>query len=307
MQQMEQEHPNLIDLLVSVLRSGTPLVYVAMAGMLAQRSGIWHLGLEGLMIIGACASVIGTITTGSLLGGIGIAVTACVLASILFWFVIEKMQANQIICGLGLTGLGLSGTELAVQTLYGNTGSVRSDVGLPKLGAEFGPFGTLSILALFLPFIVLALWLLLRRTRFGLKLAACGEYPFAARSIGVDPSSMRLIALALGGVLCALAGADLALGSLQLFSVGMTAGRGFMGFAAAIFGAGHPLGVAGAAFFFSAIESLGIRAQLLFGDAIPRPFILMLPYLATIFGVWISGRLRGGARSMLGTAELRDR
>jgi simple sugar transport system permease protein len=296
----------VIEFLVSVLRSGTPLVYVAMAGMLAQRSGIWHLGLEGLMIIGACGSVLGTIATGSLAGGMAIAALACVLGSVLLWFLIEKLRANPIIAGLGVTGLGLGGTDLAVQAVYDSEGAVHSDIGLPRLGPEFGPYATLTVLALIMPFIVVALWVLLRRTRFGLQLAASGEHPFAARSVGVDPSRMRLIALAMGGVLCALAGTDLAMGSLQIFSVNMTAGRGFMGFAAVIFGAGHPFGVAGAALFFAIVESLGIKAQLVFGDAIPRAFVLMLPYFATILGVWVSGRLRGGTRSLLGTTELRD-
>ena len=296
----------MIEFLVSVLRSGTPLVYVAMAGMIAQRAGIWHLGLEGLMITGACAAVLGTVATGSLLAGIALAILACVLGSVILWALIEKLRANPIIAGLGITGLGLGGTDLAVQAVYDSEAAVRADVGLPRLGPEFGPYATLTVLALAMPFLVFGMWVLLRRTRFGLKLAASGEHPFAARSVGIDPPRTRLAALAIGGVLCALGGTDLALGSLQIFSVGMTAGRGFMGFAAVIFGANQPIGVALAALFFSIVENLGIKAQLMFGDAIPRPFVLMLPYLATVLGVWISGRLRGGTQSLLGTTELRD-
>lgn len=296
----------MIEFLVSVLRSGTPLVYVAMAGMLAQRSGIWHLGLEGLMIVGACASVLGTIATGSLAGGLGIAILACILGSILLWVLIEKFRANPIIAGLGITGLGLGGTDLAVQAVYDTEAAVHSDIGLPRLGPEYGSLATLTMLAILMPFVVCALWALLRRTRFGLQIGASGEHPFAARSVGVNPTRMRLIALSLGGVLCALGGTDLAMGSLQIFSINMTAGRGFMGFAAVIFGASHPFGVAAAALFFSIVENLGIKAQLVFGDAIPRHFVLMLPYFATILGVWISGRLRGGTQSQLGTTELRD-
>jgi simple sugar transport system permease protein len=296
----------MIEFLVSVLRSGSPLVYVAMAGMVAQRAGIWHLGLEGLMITGACASVLGTIATGSLAGGMAIAVIACMLGSALLWALIEKLRANPIIAGLGITGLGLGGTDLAVQAVYDSEASVHALIGQPRLGQEAGPFATLTMLAILMPFIVFGLWLLLRRTRFGLQLAAAGEHPFAARSVGVNPSRMRLIALLLGGALCALAGTDLAMGGLQIFAIGMTAGRGFMGFAAVIFGASHPIGVALAALFFSVVENLGIKAQLVFGDAIPRNFVLMLPYLATILGVWISGRLRGGTQSLLGTTELRD-
>jgi general nucleoside transport system permease protein len=292
--------------LVETLRYGTPLVYVTMAGFLAQRAGVWNLGLEGLMIIGCCASVLGVVQTGSILAGLAIAIVLCVLASVLLWFVIEKLRANPIIAGLGLTGLGLGGTDLAVQAIYGSQASVNAPFGLPRLGPAFGLFGVLSVLVVLMPLFVFGLWILLRRTRFGLQLSATGEHPFAARSVGVNPARMRLIALSLGGVLCALGGAELALGSLQIFAYGMTAGRGFMAFSAVIFGAGHPLGSVAAAFFFSMVGALGIRAQLLFGDEIPHDLLLTLPYVATVIGVWISGRLRGGAKAAATFAELRD-
>ena len=293
------------EMIVAVLRSATPLIYVTLAGVLAQRAGVWNLGLEGLMITGACAAVIGLVTTGSLTLAMLIAVALCVAMSVLLWFVIEKLKANPIIAGLGLTGLGLGGTDLAVQSIYSSQAAISAPSGLPRLGAGFGAYGVLSILVLVMPVFVLGLWVLLRRTRFGLRLAACGEHPFAARSVGADPSRMRLVALMLGGVLCALGGAEQALGTLQVFAYNMTAGRGFMGFAAVIFGGGHPLGATAAALFFSIVGAIGIHAQLVFGDRIPHDLLLALPYLATIAGVWISGSLRGGARAT-GAMELRD-
>ncbi len=295
------------DLLVAILRSATPLVYVTMAGVIAQRAGIWHLGLEGVMIIGAAATVIGIVLTGSLGLALLAAVILSVLASVLLWFTIEKLKANPIIAGLGLTGLGIGGTSLASQSIFGSQASVTAPFGLPRLGEAFGPFASLSILVAAMPFVVFGMWVLLRRTRFGLQLAASGEHPFAARSAGVDPSRMRLFALAFGGVLAAAGGAELATGSLQIFAQNMTAGRGFMAFAAVVFGASHPIGSAFAAIFFSVVGALGIRAQLVFGDAVPHDLLLALPYLATVFGVWLSGRLRGGlAAAPASFGELRD-
>jgi simple sugar transport system permease protein len=294
------------EFIVATLRYGTPLVYVTLAGVLASRAGIWHLGLEGLMIIGACAAVLGIVQFGSVGVGLLLAIVFCVLGSVLLWFVVEKLRANPIIAGLGLTGLGLGGTDLAVQAIYGSQAAVNAPFGLPRLGPAFGPYGVLSVLVVLMPVIVIGLWVLLRRTRFGLQLSASGEHPFAARSVGVKPSRMRLIALVLGGVLCALGGAELALGSLQIFAYGMTAGRGFMGFSAVIFGAAHPIGSSLAALFFSIVGAMGIRAQMLFGDKIPHDLLLALPYLATIVGVWISGRLRGGAKAAATFGELRD-
>lgn len=294
------------DIIIAILRSGTPLIYVTLAGVIAQRAGVWNLGLEGLMIIGACATILGIMVTNSFTLAILIACIACVLASVLLWFVIEKLKANPIIAGLGLTGLGVGGTALAVEAIFGSQATVSAPFGVPKLGPAFGSYGVLSIFVVAMPFVVSGMWLLLRRTRFGLQLAACGEHPFAARSVGVNPARMRLVALAIGGVLCAIGGAELAGGSLQFFAQGMTAGRGFMAFAAVIFGAAHPVGATFAALFFAVVGAIGIRAQLMFGDKVPHDLLQALPYLATIFGVWLSGKLRGGTRTAGTFAELKD-
>ncbi|HEV7283624.1 MAG TPA: ABC transporter permease [Kaistia sp.] len=294
------------DFVIAILRSGTPLIYVTLAGVIAQRTGIWHLGLEGLMITGACATILGIVLTQSIWLALLIAMAVCIVGSVLFWFVVEKLKANQIIAGLGLTGLGLGGTALAVQSIFGTQAAVSAPFGLPRLGPAFGAYGSLSILVLLMPFVVLAMWVVLRRTRFGLRLAAAGEHPFAARSVGVNPAAMRLVALMIGGVLCALAGAELAAGSLQIFAQNMTAGRGFMGFAAVIFGAGHPIGSSLAALFFAVVGALGIRAQLAFGDRVPHDLLLALPYIATVIGIWLSTQLRGGTKAASGFGELRD-
>lgn len=296
----------MIDFLIAILRSGTPLVYVTLAGVIAQRAGVWNLGLEGIMIVGACATIFGIVLTGSFVTALALACLCCIAMSVLLWFVIEKIRANPIIAGLGITGLGIGATNLATQAVFGSQAAVTAPFGIPRLGEAFGPFGTLSILVALMPFTVLAMWLLLRRTRFGLQLGACGEHPFAARGAGVSPPIMRLFALALGGALCALAGAELAAGSLHIFSQGMTAGRGFMGFAAVIFGSGHPVWSSCAALFYSIVEAVGIKVQLAYGEAVPRDLLLMVPYAATVFGLWLSGRLRGqGAAGNAGT-ELRD-
>ncbi|MCY3879371.1 MAG: ABC transporter permease [Rhodobacteraceae bacterium] len=291
---------------VAILRSGTPLVYAAMAGVIVQRSGIWHLGLEGIMIIGACATIVGIVLTHSFTIAILAATLTCVAASALQWFVIEKLRANQIIVGLGITGIGIGGTAFAVEIIFGSLAAVSAPFGVPRIGGDFGPYSRLSILVLAMPFVVLAIWVLLSRTRFGLRLAAAGEHPFAARSVGANPSVMRLLAFAAGGILCALAGAELAAGSLQIFAQNMVAGRGFMGFAAVIFGGGHPVGSALAAAFFSLVGVAGIRMQIHFGAFVSHDLLLCLPYLATVLGVWLTSRTRRGTRAAAQIAELQD-
>lgn len=175
------------EIIIAILRSGTPLIYVTLAGVIAQRAGVWNLGLEGLMIMGACATIVGIMLTNSIVAAILIAILICVLASVLLWFVIDRLKANPIIAGLGLTGLGLGGTALAVQSIFGSQASVTAPFGIPKLGPAFGAYGVLSIAVAAMPFVVFGMWVMLRRTRFGLRLAACGEHPFAARSVGANP------------------------------------------------------------------------------------------------------------------------
>jgi simple sugar transport system permease protein len=157
-----------------------------------------------------------------------------------------------------------------------------------------------------MPIFVILIWIIVKRTRFGLRLSACGEHPFAARCVGVSPSKMRLLALVTGGALCALGGADLALGTLHTFSVNMTAGRGFMGFAAVIFGAGDPFGSALAALFFSAVESFGIAVQIRFGEQVSQVALLALPYLATVLGLWLSAVARRRKGTAIPASEMRD-
>ncbi len=136
----------------------------------------------------------------------------CVLASALLWFVIEKLRANPIIAGLGLTGLGLGGTDLAVQSIYGSQASVNAPYGLPRLGPAFGAFGVLSVLVVLMPFVVFA------------RLGAPPPHPLRPAARRLRRASLRgaerrrqsvahaALALCLGGVLCALGGAELALG-----------------------------------------------------------------------------------------------
>ncbi len=292
------------ELIVAVLRSGTPLLYVTLAAMLAQRAGVWHLGLEGLMVAAACAVVLATVSTGSLATGVALAVLVCLLGSLLLWYVIERLKANAIIAGIGLSGFALGATHFAVQAVFDTEGTITSPIALPKLSFLPEPFSVLSVQVAAIPFVVLSLWLVLKRSRLGLLVTASGEHPFAARSVGADPSLVRLGALLVGGVLAAMGGIELALGGLEFFSINMTAGRGYMAFVAAIFGAAHPIGSAASAFLFALVETLGIRAQLAFGNWLSPSLILTLPYLATILALWLSGYFQ--KRVPLSSAELRD-
>ena len=299
-------------LLATTLRASTPLILAALAGVFAFRAGIFHLGLEGLMITGAFVTAAVGYATGSVWLGLLAAVAVCLVLSLLFWWVIGPLRANVFIAGLGLTSLGLGGSAFALTAIFDVRGTIRTDVVLPRpvTGITEG-WGVVisesSLLVWLWPLFALASWIVLRRSRFGLQLSAVGEYPFAARSAGVDPSRTRLWALLIAGALCAVAGAELSVGALNNFTENMTAGRGFIAFVAVIFGAWHPIGAAAAALFFGLADALGTLSQLTFAEALPREFVLMIPYVLTIAAVWAGGLLRRRSlEASAGYAELRE-
>lgn len=296
----------MTDMLAAIWQSSTPLILAALAGVLASRAGIWHLGLGGLMSAGAFTSVVIAKETGSfVLALLVAAVVAAVLAAVM-WLVIDRFKAHPIIVGIGINFLGLGGTILGTVALYGSEGTITSSTGIPKVfSAASGPVGQLSLVAVVTPLVAVGVWWLACRTRVGLRLAATGDYPFAARSAGVSTSRMRFLALVLGGVLCGIAGSELSLGTIQSFTPGMEAGRGLIAFAAVILGAAHPFGAVAGATLFGAVNYFGIWAQLTWRGTVPSEFMLMLPYVVVIVAVVITARVRGSSNSFT-MAELKD-
>jgi ABC-type uncharacterized transport system permease subunit len=291
----------------------TPIALAALGGVFSWRAGIFHLGLEGLMALGAFFSVAGTIWTGQVVIGVLLGIAASLVASFLFWVIIVPLRANAVIAGLGLTTLGVGGSVYLLDVLFGSSGAIYVDSGLwrPVTGVQTGPLAAVSdvsVLVWAIVLITLLVWWMLRRTHFGLRLSAVGEFPFAARSAGTSPARMRLVALLATGVLCSLAGTELSLGSLNAFTQDITSGRGFIAFTAVIFGGGNPIGAALASLFFGFAEALGIQTSLASqGLPVPREFILMLPYLFTIFAVWLSSVLRRSSSQVGGAfGELRE-
>lgn len=286
----------LLDLIATTLQVATPIWLAALGGMYAQRAGVMHLGLEGLMLLGAFASTAILVNGGSLPVALLAAIAVDVAVSVLFWLLITYFGDHILIAGLALSITASGATTFGLVAIFGSPASITAGAGLPHpVQSAHGPLSVLnglSILAYAAAAASVLSWWVLRRTRFGLRLHAAGDDPFAARSAGVRVERVRLHALAIAGVLCALAGADLALGAIQSFSEDMTAGRGYLAFAAVLLGRASPLGVTAAALFFGAAGALGIRSQLSGGHAIPVQFVLMLPYLLTVIAVSLNAYAR---------------
>ncbi len=290
---------------VTMLRSSTPIILAAVAGLFAIRAGVFHLGMEGLMLAAAFVAVAAGTTFDSIWLGMAFALAACLALSVVYWALIDRLKADSVIAGLGLTALCVGGTAFLMQDLFGQRGSMQSSVRLPRpvTGANEGILAfvsELSILTWLTPFLVVAAWLLLTRTRLGLQISAVGEYPYGAEAAGANASMVRLYAILITGVGCGLAGAQLSVGDLSSFTENMTNGRGFIALAAMLFGARWPFYTALAGLFFGFADAFGILIQIQADGTIPRQFVLMAPFVVTIAIVTLSSSLATKGRSRRG-------
>jgi general nucleoside transport system permease protein len=276
----------VIDLLASSLRLATPLIFCALAGVLAERSGVIDIGLEGKMLFAAfAAATVGVVTKSWPLAMLAAIAVACALSA-LHGFACVTYQGNQVITGLAINIIAAGLTVVLGIAWFkqgGQTPQVPDAVRFkemfdtPLLGQN-----ALVYVALVLVF---AVWWLLFRTRFGLRLRAVGENPAMVDAAGVSVTGTRYLALMGNGALCGLAGCYLVLAQNASFAPHMTAGRGFMALAAMIFGKWHPVGALWACLLFGFLDALAIRLQgtkLPGIGEIPVQFIQALPYLMTV-------------------------
>jgi len=268
-----------------VLVKATPLVFAALAGVVCERAGILNIALEGALTGGAFAAVAVSYATGSPLLGLAAGVLAGMLVCGLLGLAATRFGVDQIVAGTGINLLAAGGTTFGLVVVFGQPGASPEVPALGKTG-EFA----LAVAAFFSAF---ALQAILNGTPWGLRLRACGENPQAVRSAGLDPRRIRLLATVAGGALAGLGGVFLALGELDIYSDGMTAGRGFIALAAVIFGRWTPLGAAAAALAFGALSALQFVLQ---RAGIPSELMQALPYLAALAALTgLAGRARAPA------------
>lgn len=274
----------------STLRLATPLILATMAGLLSYQVGLINIALEGLMLIGAFSAVVIGYELGSVWLGVFFAMVICAAFGGFFAFFVTDMQANLIVTGLAVNFLALGGTAYLLQILFGTSGTYAP--------LDFEPIASLNLPILSdLPFLGKAIfshsllvyvsWIaipitafFLYRTTLGVHIRAVGENPDAARTAGISVRNMQYLALILGGVLCGLGGAHLAVGDLGLFREDMTGGRGFIALAAVYFAAGRPRLSAVACLLFGFFEATQFRLQTAINT--PPQFFQMLPYLMVV-------------------------
>ncbi|MBT9151912.1 MAG: hypothetical protein DDT35_00122 [Firmicutes bacterium] len=261
-----------ITLLMATLRAATPLVIAAVGGIFAERSGVVNIALEGKMLVGAFAAVVVAYYTGSPWLGVLAAVVFGGLLAYIFAVVSIKYRANQVVSGVAINMLAAGLTVFLMHVFFGTAGTSPAVNRLPTVGL----FTPLVYLA---PLIVIAAFIILYRTPWGLRIRAVGEHPKAAATVGVNVIGLRYACVILSGMLAGVAGAHLSIGTLSVFVRDMTAGRGFIALAAMIFGKWHPVGALGAALLFGFSEALQMRLQ---GGGIPSQLIQAVPYVFTM-------------------------
>jgi general nucleoside transport system permease protein len=279
--------------LVTTIRSTTPLLFAALGGMYSERSGVVNIALEGIMLFGAltAAIVAQQLEAPLVAANPGVAIwwtawagvfAAMVMGAFIGWIhavVSIKYKADQVISGTAINLLALGMPAVVLQFLYNNTSDSEKVLNsLPLWGLEGFAFSPLTFLSfLLVPITAYVIY----RTPFGLRLRAVGEAPQAAASVGVNVFRTRYAAVMISGVLAALAGAFLSIGNLDGFNRGMSAGQGFIALAALIFGRYQPWQVMGACLLFGFFRALAIR---LGGDNIlPSALVDNLPFIITMF------------------------
>ena len=274
----------LVPILVGTVVAATPLIYAAMGELVAERSGVLNLGVEGMMLMGA-VTAFGLRVAGYPAVIAAVAAAAAGTASALvFAFLALTLRTNQYAAGLALTILG-SGLSGFIGHNYGGL-SVQSiahvDLGwlskTPMLGSVLFSQDPMAYLALAL---TAAIAWFLYRTKAGLVVRAVGEAPHSALAIGYDVIRIRYLATLFGGAMAGLGGAYLSLSYTPLWVEDMTAGRGWIALALVVFASWRPARLVLGAWLFGGVSVLQLFAQGL-GIAVPSELLSALPYVATI-------------------------
>lgn len=282
---------NLAGLLRIMVVRAVPLTLGAMSGILCERGGIINIAIEGMMLTAAFVSTVFSSLFSNLFIGLLAGVLAGGLMGLIHGVLSIKYKINQIISGTvinifatGITSYLSSKYIQKVEYQYLNEPGLFPQINVPILSKIpfIGPIlfsHNMYVYAMF--FFVFLLTFLLFKTRWGLRLRSVGEHPKAADTLGINVFKTQYMAVILGGMMAGFGGTYFSLGSSGRFDEVMTAGRGFIGLAAMIFGNWHPVGAMGAGFLFGFFDSLSVRASLL-QVPLPSEFLGMAPYLATI-------------------------
>lgn len=288
--------------IATAIMAATPVLIAATGELLAEIVGIYNIGIEGAMLIGALAAFIGVQQTDAVLLGMLIGMVFGALASLLFAFAVVVFKADVVVGGLALVFVGFGLTGLIGKDYVQDSASATiphwdipflSDI--PFWGEAFFQQMSVSYFALLFP---LAAMFLLYRTQHGLNMRSIGEDPGAADATGLSVNGWRTFYVSVGGAFAGLGGAVLTLGIVGTWLPNVTAGQGWIALAIVIFASWRPLPLIAGALLFGGLGTFGNVAQVE-GWSITPDFFSALPYIGTLFMVYLLALLRirhgGGA------------
>jgi simple sugar transport system permease protein len=280
---------NLAGMLTSAVLLSVPITLGAFSGILSERAGVINIAIEGMMLMGSMiGALVGSVANNAWVGLLGAILSSLLLAAIHAVLSI-KYQINQVISGTVINIFSAGMTAFLSQKFLQENAALNNPPLFPRIPIPglanipiLGPIFFNTKLFVYILFILLiVIQVALFSTRWGLRLRSVGEHPKAADTLGINVIRTRYIAVLLSGIVAGIGGAFFTLGSVGRFDEGMTAGKGFIGLAAMIFGNWTPIGSLGAGFLFGFADAIGAKLSLL-GSAIPPQFMAMAPYLITM-------------------------
>jgi ABC-type uncharacterized transport system permease subunit len=288
--------PVLLGILYSGIRLATPYLYASIGETFAQVSGVYNLGVDGIMLMGAYSGFYVGMKSGNLWLGLLAAAVVGGLMGLIMAVISVTLKAEQGISGIGLQLFGLGLSSLLFKETLGSVISINGfqPVKIPLLG-DIPLFGNvlfnhnLLVYGAFLLVPIAAF--ILNKTTLGLKIRAAGQNPQAADSLGVNIAAIRYATVITGGVLAGIAGASLSIALINLFQENMTNGMGFIAVALVYFGGWRPWGVLGGALLFSFVNALQLWVQVK-GINLDSDIAVMLPYVLTILALAFARRVQ---------------
>lgn len=293
----------VILLLDATLRTSTPLILAALAGMFSERSGTINLALEGMMLGGAFSAAAVAYYIGNPWAGLLAAIATTICLSLLHGFACITHKGNQVVSGMAINILMSGLTALVGIALFAQGGKTPSlDHGsrfqpitlpgadavadVPVLGSIYSELLSGHNILVYVAFLAVpAAWWVMYRTRFGLRLRAVGENPGAVDTAGIDVVGMRYRAVICSGVLVGMSGAYLSTAQGASFLQDMTAGKGYIALAAMVFGKWRPFPALFACLLFGFLDAAATRMQgvILPGiGEVPVQLVQALPYFLTV-------------------------
>jgi ABC-type uncharacterized transport system permease subunit len=281
---------NLTGMFVSSLVRATPIALAALSGLYSERSGVVNIAIEGMMLVGAFTSVVVASITGSMFLGLVGGVLAGMLLALIHAVLSIRYLVDQIVSGAGLIILALGATSylqravLNLQPELNQPGPAIPALPIPLLWKipVLGPvlFNLSPVIYILFGLLILTR-VLMNYTRWGLRVRSVGEHPEAADTLGINVFKTRYMSVLISGAVAGLAGAYMSIGSAGRFNEGMTAGKGFLGLAAMIFGNWNPGGAFFGSLIFGFFDSWQEKLALL-QVGVSGELLGMAPYLATM-------------------------